>query len=87
MARLTISDDWWTAPAEGENGSLILVTGRRSMDNVIQTGLYNYRIEITWPYQGDAKGLPNYADSKVMEHLPAQVQRGDGPLPCPAPAV
>lgn len=69
MARLTISDDWWTAPAEGENGSLILVTGRRSMDNVIQTGLYNYRIEITWPYQGDAKGLPNYADSKMMEEI------------------
>lgn len=29
MAKLKISDDWWTAPAEGENGNLILVTGRR----------------------------------------------------------
>ena len=27
MAKLRISDDWWTAPAEGDNGSLILVTG------------------------------------------------------------
>ena len=61
MAKLAISDDWWTAPAEGENGNLVLVTGRRSMDNIIQTGLYRFRIEVTWPYQGD--------DSKVMEEI------------------
>ena len=69
MAKLVISDDWWTAPTEAENGNLILVTGRRSMDNVIQTGLYRYRIEVTWPYEGDGKGLPLYADSKVMEEI------------------
>ena len=69
MAKLRISDDWWTAPAEGENGTLILVTGRRAMNNVIQTGLYRYRVEVTWPYEGDEKGLPVYADSKVMEEV------------------
>ena len=69
MAKLVISDDWWTAPTEAENGNLILVTGRRSMDNVIQTGLYRYRIEVTWPYEVDGKGLPLYADSKVMEEI------------------
>ena len=69
MAKLRICDDWWTAPAEGEGGRLILVTGRRGMDNVIQTGLYRYRVEVTWPYEGDDKGLPAYADSKVMEEV------------------
>ena len=69
MAKLAISDDWWTAPAECENGNLVLVTGRRSMDNIIQTGLYRYRIEVTWPYQGDDKALPTYTDSKVMEEI------------------
>jgi len=69
MAKLRISKDWWTAPAEGENGSLILVTGRRAMQNVIETGLYRYRVEVSWPYQGDDKGLPLYADSKVMEEV------------------
>ena len=67
MARIKISNDWWTAPAEGENGNLILVTGRRGMDPVIETGYYRYRIEVTWPYEGDAKGLPQYEDSKMME--------------------
>ena len=69
MAKLIISDDWWTAPAEGEKGNLVLVTGRRSLDNVIQTGLYRYRVEVTLPYDGDSKGLPSYADSKVMEQV------------------
>jgi hypothetical protein len=39
------------------------------MDNVIATGLYRYRVEVTWPYEGDEKGLPVYADSKIMEEV------------------
>lgn len=69
MAKLRISDDWWTAPAEGENGNLILVTGRRSMDDIIATGLYRYRVEVTWHYDGDDRLLPTYADSKLMEEV------------------
>ena len=69
MAKLKISNDWWTAPAEGENGTLVLVTGRRALENVIGTGLYRFRIEVTWRYEGDNKGLPSYADSKVMEEV------------------
>ena len=70
MAKLIISDDWWTSPAQGENGRLILVTGHRGMDQVIATGLYRYRVEVTWPYdECDARGLPLYADSKVMEEV------------------
>lgn len=69
MAKIRISNDWWTAPAEGDNGNLILVTGRRDMNNVIETGMYRYRVEITWQYDGDEKGLPIFADSKVMEEV------------------
>ena len=69
MAKLSISEDWWTAPAEGDSGRLILVTGRRGMDNVIATGIYRYRVEVTWRYEGDEKGLPAYADSKIMEEV------------------
>ena len=69
MAKIKLTDDWWTAPAEGENGSLILVTGRRALEHVIQTGLYRYRVEVTWRYQGDGKALPLYDDSKIMEEM------------------
>ena len=26
MTRLKIGDEWWTAPAEGDGGSLVMVT-------------------------------------------------------------
>ncbi len=39
------------------------------MENVIATGVYRYRVEVTWPYEGDGKGLPTYTDSKVMEEV------------------
>jgi hypothetical protein len=69
MAKLKISNDWWTAPAEGEDGKLILVTGRRNMDNVIASGLFNYRVEITWSYEPDDKGMPDAATSSLMEKV------------------
>lgn len=69
MAKLKISDDWWTAPAEADNGNIIIVTGRRALDNVIATGVYRFRVEVTWPYEGDNKALPQYADSKLMEEV------------------
>lgn len=67
MAKLKIPNDWWTAPAEADNGQLILVTGRRAMQVVKETGFYNTRIEVTWTYEPDDKGMPDYATSKLME--------------------
>ncbi len=69
MAQMKISNEWWTAPAEGDNNNLILVTGRRAMEPVIETGVYRFRVEVTWQYVGDEKALPNYADSKLMEEV------------------
>ena len=67
MAKLKVPNDWWTAPAEAENGQLILVTGRRGMQVIKETGFYKHRVEITWAYEPDAKGMPSFDDSKLME--------------------
>lgn len=69
MAKLKISNEWWTAPAEGENGELILVTGRRDIENVIETGLFNDRAEVTWKYEQDKNGMPDYKTSSLMEEV------------------
>ncbi len=69
MAKLKISNEWWTAPAEADDGKLILVTGRKGLQDVIDTGKYIYRIEMTWPYTGDAQGMPSIADSTLMEEV------------------
>ena len=74
MAKLQISDEWWTAPAEAENGNLIMVTGRRDMDGVKATGKYVYRVELTWRYDGDKQGMPDLATSRLMEKVTDSMQ-------------
>lgn len=69
MAKLKIGKEWWTAPAESENGELILVTGRNDMDEVIATGLFNDRVEVTWTYSDKKTGMPDYATSELMEKV------------------
>lgn len=69
MAKLKISDEWWTAPAEGDNGELVLVTGRRNMDEIMASKIFNDRIEVTWNYAPQANGLPDESTSKLMEQV------------------
>ncbi len=74
MAKLNISEDWWTAPSEDSEGRTVMVTGRRSLDNVIATGRYKFRIEMTWLYEPDSGGMPNYHTSRLMETVTDALQ-------------
>lgn len=74
MAKLKLTDEWWTCPAEAENGKLIMVTGRRDMDEVIESGKYNFRVEITWKYEEDKDGMPDVATSTLMEEVQDALQ-------------
>lgn len=66
---MKISSEWWTSPTESESGRLIMVTGRRNMDNVISSGKYNVRVDISWKYLGDSSGMPNLEVSTLMEQV------------------
>ena len=59
--------DWWTSPTESENGNLIMVTGRRDVDKFRNNPRFNIRVEVTWKYDGDSSGMPNYDTSSLME--------------------
>ena len=76
MARLKIGDRWWTAPAEGDNGQLVMVTGRGGMDEVRATGKYCFRVEVTWSYSPDASGMPDIETSKMMEQVTEALEAG-----------
>jgi len=69
MAKLKIPNEWWTAPAESEDGQLIMVTGRSGLEQVKATGVFVYRIEVTWTYEPDAKGMPDFTTSRLMEQV------------------
>lgn len=71
---MKISDEWWTAPTESENGQLVMVTGRRNMEHIMQSGKYSDRVEVTWKYEGDKNGMPDLKTSTLMEAVTDSLQ-------------
>lgn len=67
-------DSWWTAPAESEDGRLIMVTGRRDVVKFRSNPRFKIRIEVTWKYEGDTSGMPDTATSELMEQVQEALQ-------------
>lgn len=64
---MKVSDEWLTAPTASESGAMVIVTVRTEIDELRLSGKYNSRVEVTWRYAGDEKGMPSVADSNMME--------------------
>lgn len=69
MAKLKLTDEWWTAPATSQDGRLIMVTGRRDMQPAIDMGVFVYRVEVTWKYDPDPSGMPGNDTARLMEQV------------------
>ena len=60
--------EWWTAPAEAEDGRLIMVSGRNDVEKFRSKPKFSIRIEIDWVYDDSAKaGMPDDETAKIME--------------------
>ena len=68
------SGSWWTAPTESESGRLIMVTGRKDIDNFRSNERFKIRIVVTWKYEGDENGMPDTATSQLMEEAQNALQ-------------
>ena len=55
---MKLSNEWFTALSENENGQLITVSGRDELTEFIPSGKFKERVEITWKYEADDKGMP-----------------------------
>lgn len=64
---MRLSDVWFTALSEDESGKMITIYGRDELDEFIESGKFKERVEITWKYEGDEKGLPADALGEKME--------------------
>lgn len=71
---IKIGNDWWTSPTESSSGKLIMVTGRRGIEQAKESGKYKIRVEITWKYHGDASGMPDTPTSTIMEAVQDALQ-------------
>ena len=68
------NSDWWTAPTESENGNLIMVTGRRDIENFKNNPKFNIRIEVTWKYNSDISGMPDFETSSLKEEVQTSIE-------------
>lgn len=59
--------DWWTAPAEAEDGRLVMVSGRNDIEKFRKNPRFTIRIEVVWPYGNERRdGMPDSKDAIVM---------------------
>ncbi|MDY3070439.1 MAG: DUF695 domain-containing protein [Parabacteroides sp.] len=66
---MKLSDVWFTALSQNEEGQIITISGRDELDEFIQSGKYKERVEITWKYDGDEKGMPSESVGELMESV------------------
>ncbi len=64
---MKLSDKWFTALSEDEEGHLITIYGREELSEFRACGKLKERVEISWPYEGDASGMPTEAEAERME--------------------
>lgn len=69
MKKFKIPDEWWSCPAESDNGRTIIVTGRRDVGEAMNSGEFRFRIDIAWNYEADSSGMPTDADARLMEEV------------------
>ncbi|MCM1448825.1 MAG: DUF695 domain-containing protein [Clostridiales bacterium] len=72
---MTENGDWWTSPTESDSGQLIMVTGRRDVQAFRNNPKFSIRVEVTWPYQSDATGMPDTLTSTLMESVQDALQQ------------
>lgn len=64
---MKLSNVWFTALSEDESGHLITVSGRDELTEFVQSGKFKERVEITWKYEADEKGMPCDTLAEKME--------------------
>ena len=66
---IDVMAEWWTAPAEGSDGKLIMVTGRRDVKKFRDNPRFDKRVEVSWKYTSASDGMPSKEDSEMMDDV------------------
>lgn len=66
---MKLTNEWFSAAAEAENGSPIFISGRDKMNNFRLSKKYNERVEIYWKYEPHYNGMPSDEDGKLMNRV------------------
>lgn len=72
---MKLSNEWFTALSENESGQMVIVSGRDELTEFVQSGKFKERVEITWQFEGDAKGMPSEEIAARMEAVQEVLQK------------
>lgn len=72
---MKLSNEWFTALSENESGQMVIVSGRDELTEFVQSGKFKERVEITWRFEGDAKGMPSEEVAARMEAVLEVLQK------------
>lgn len=72
---MKLSNEWFTALSENETGDIVTILGRDELAEFASSGKLKDRIEITWRYEPDQKGMPSDAVGELMEAVEAALQK------------
>lgn len=66
---MKLSDKWFTALSEDDEGRLVTINGREELAEFMESGKLKERVEVTWKYEGDAQGMPEEETAELMEKV------------------
>ena len=72
---MKLSHVWFTALSENEKGEIITIVGRDELQEFVSYGRLKERVEITWKYEPDAKGMPSEELAEQMETAQEAVRK------------
>lgn len=73
---MQLTDNWFTALSENEDGTYTFISGRSGIEDFINSGKMKERLEVTWTYKADEKGLPSDdQEAEQMEEVEEKLRR------------
>jgi hypothetical protein len=72
---MKLTDKWFTALSEADNGRMVFISGRDDIKPFIESGKFKERAEVTWRYEPDSKGMPDEPTAKLMEEVQLALQK------------
>ncbi len=72
---MILTDDWFSAMAETENGNPIFIAGRNNISAFRTSEKFKERFEIYWRYQSGHNGMPTDEDSVLIDEVSSLLRK------------
>lgn len=72
---MKLSDEWFTSLSGDGEEQMTILCGRDELDEFRKSGKMNERVEISWKYQADPKGMPSDETAQQMEVVQEALRR------------